>query len=127
MTTASPTAGAVRLVISLPSSISDSDIDEFILDAVAVADQCPGVASLSEAVQKSIVKYITAHLLSQRYGGGGSVSQESLGDASKSYSVATPVSATGLESSSYGRQALLLDSTGCLARLGRAKPILVKV
>ncbi len=127
MPLATPTPTEVRAVISLPTSVVDATISSFIADAVLVVDRCPGVASLSAALQTAIVKYVTAHLLSQVHGSSGSLSQESLGDAARSYAVATPTSPMGLGSSPFGRQALLLDSTGCLSKLGRSRVIFQKV
>lgn len=119
-----PTASDVRVIfLALPATTPDAIVESFITDAAAIVEQCSGVATLASAVQASIIKYVAAHLLSQIYGGGGQVTSETLGDASKSYAVTASPPGLGLMASHYGRQALLLDSTGCLAKIGKQRPV----
>lgn len=115
-----PTIAEVRNVIALPSSVLDATVQEFIDMAVVVVDGCASILLLPTTTQAMIVKWVAAHLLSGQYGRGGAVTQKSVGDASETYQSITNVGGIGLNSSFYGQQALLLDSTGCLARRGRA-------
>jgi len=123
-----PSVAEVRAVFT--TSLDDTAVQSFIDDAALVAEQCTSVTSAAEARQKSIVKYVAAHLM---YCAGlatgaskGSVVSEKLGDASVSYAAAPASGATAstLGSSSFGRQAILLDASGCLAGLGKPKAFL---
>lgn len=122
MALATPTASSVRLVINVPSTVADEDIDEFIADAAALVSRCSAVLALDEVTQKAIVKYVTAHLLSQRFGTAGPLISKALGDASESYAAGVRTYGTGLMSTFYGQQAVALDPTGCLERVGKMKP-----
>ncbi len=116
-----PTATEVRAVIDLPASVADLTIDAFVDDAEALASQCAAVLSSDATIQKAILKWLTAHMLSGRYGTSGSLVSKSLGDASESYSDGSRTFGQGLASTHYGQMALQFDASGCLARLGRQK------
>lgn len=119
MPLATPTATEVKAVI--PVTLADAAVDAFIADAVLVAEGCPAVAGYSEAKQKAIIKYLTAHLIACTPHGIGmtNVTQKSLGDASESFGSA-PVG-TDLRSTSFGNQAIMLDPSGCLERVGKQR------
>jgi hypothetical protein len=121
------TPSDVRLVIRLPDTVTDEEIQASIDDATLIVAQCSGVASLSADVQTAILKYVTAHLMSALYGKSGVVTSETLGDASTTYASGGTMFGQQLDSTPYGQRALLLDSTGCLRRLGRMRPIFQKV
>lgn len=112
-----PTVADVRVIIT--TTLTDDQITDQITLAEALASQCSGVSNASTTIQAAIVKYITAHFIAMISGGGGVVQSETLGDASKSYAVAQPSSGAGLNASRYGQQAVMLDTTGCLAKLGK--------
>lgn len=127
MSLTSPTTAAVRTAIELKATVTDADIQVFIDDAVLLAEQCASVAAMSATKQAAVIKWITAHLMSFRFGAAGGVASETLGDASRSYAVGSRTYGNDLTSSFYGQQAILLDSTGCLKRLGRDKITFQKV
>jgi hypothetical protein len=114
MTIALPTAADVRAIIE--TSLTDGQIEALIADAALAAEKC--LLKYDEARQKAIVKWLTAHLIAST-GGNGVLTSQKLGDASETYARATL--GDGLKGTTYGQQALLLDTCGCLARLGRAR------
>ncbi len=119
MTIAQPSVDDVRVIIS--TSKDDTAISAYITDAVLIAEGCPAIAEMSEARQQAIVKYLTAHLISTApgAGGGGVLTQKSLGDASETY--ASGMLGMGLESTPFGIQALAFDTSGCLRTLGKIR------
>lgn len=120
-----PTADEVRVIIS--TNMTDAQIDAIVDDAVLLVEDC--IEDLSAARQTAIVKYVTAHLIMTIQSGqsgvsdgeaGGLIQQESLGDASVTYTRPT-LEAGGLKSTMYGLQAIALDPDGCLVTLGAKK------
>lgn len=125
MAVETPTVAAVRVVIT--TSLDDAAVQSLIDDAAALIDgQCSCIASLPSATQQSIVKWVAAYLISTvKQQGGGTLTSDRLGDAARTYS--TTGFGKQLASSAYGQNALLLDPTGCLARLGKARATIEKV
>jgi len=113
---ATPTVADVRSVIS--TTLSDEQVDLMIQDAVLIVSKCPAVLKANSDRQKAIVKWVAAHLISQRTP-EAQVTQRSLGDASETFARATL--GVGLAGTFYGQQAILLDPSGCLERLGRQR------
>lgn len=114
-----PTAADVQAVVST-GSLTEAQIDEVISDAALIAETC--IESLDGNRQRSILKWLAAHLISTiKSQGGGALTSDRIGDAARSYSTASL--GTELRSTSYGQQALLLDPNGCLARLGKARAV----
>jgi hypothetical protein len=95
-------------------------------DAALIADGCPAVASYTAGRQIAIIKWLTAHLIASRgdgmAGGSGVLLSNSLGDASKTFAEGTL--GARLQSSHYGQQALALDPSGCLGKLGATRATL---
>ena len=87
------------------TDFSEAVVDAIIADAALIAEGC--ISSYSDERQTAIIKWLACHLIASTNGasgtGSGSVTSSKLGDASES----------------YGQQALLLDTNGCLARKGR--------
>lgn len=109
-----PTPADVRVIIT--TALTDPQIEALIGDAALIAEACPMVASYAANRQAAIVKWLTAHLISQQSGKAGALTQKALGDASESY--ASGAMGMNLQASRYGQQALALDPSGCLAQLG---------
>lgn len=80
-----------------------------------IAEGCPVTATYAVTRQAAIVKYLAAHLALSAL--GGQKTQRALGDASETQ--APGVLGMTLSGTTYGQQALALDTSGCLARLGR--------
>lgn len=116
---AKPDVDAVRLVIT--TKISDSAVSALIDDAALIAAGCPVVDTYSTDLQTAIVKYLAAHLIASRSDGPGVLVSKKIGDASESYGRATM--GMQLQSTTYGQQAIALDPTGCLKRLGNVRVI----
>ena len=127
MTTLSlPSPADVRFVIT--TSLSDEGVQAFIDDAVVMASPC--VNSYEPARQRTLLKWLTAHLINSApangSGSGGQLlASQRLGDASETYVNPASSAVVGLESTAYGRQALALDTGGCLTALGQ-KPVIVQ-
>lgn len=95
----------------LPEAVVTALID----DAALMAEAC--IEGFDAARQEAILKWIAAHLVSTQ--SGGTLTSEKLGDASETRKGATV--SDGINGTVFGQQALALDPTGCLARIGRAK------
>lgn len=124
MSVTTPTVAAVKAIIAT-GTMTDDEVQAFIDDAALVAEGVPGVVALGATRQAAVVKWMTAHLISQKDGKGGQLTAKSLGDASESYTSPSSASAIFLQSTRYGQQACMLDTSGQLADLGKRKPSLV--
>jgi len=89
----------------------------FIEVASALVSDRLSSSGLSETILKEIERWLAAHFLSVRV---PMKKSQSIDGTSETYHV-PGVSMKGLESSLYGQQALLLDSSGTLANLGLRK------
>lgn len=121
--TATPTVAEVRLIIT--SAQGDDAIQSAIDDAGLLVEPC--VTAMADNRAKAIIKWVAAHLLFSMSGATGaakSLASKSLGDASESYARATLGDQLG--GTTYGQQALLLDSNCCLLKLGK-RPASFKV
>lgn len=100
----------------IPTDMSDTDIQAYMDTATALVDAYLS-GSLPDALLVEIEKWITAHLMSTtrlrqlKSGKAGPASATYFGEDGK-----------GLGSSTYGQQAILLDSTGTLARQSEGRP-----
>jgi hypothetical protein len=114
-----PTLPTASDVIDLTgTAISAAVVSALINDAALVADgDC--FAAYSEERKTAIIKWLAAHLVASTDAGGGTLTQDKLGDASQSYARATM--GEGLKGTMYGQQALALDTSGCLFRLGKGR------
>ena|SRR6478752_1359074 len=126
MAIALPTPEDVKAII--PTELSDAEVQSFINDAALLARRC--IARLDAETQKTIVKYLAAHLI-QSAGkstgegfGNVAVTSMKLGDASETYSRAQ--AGTNIAGTWYGQQAIQFDPNGCLATLGQ-RPVIFRV
>lgn len=100
----------------IPTNLSDSEIQSYIDTATALVDASLA-GKLSDTILEQIEKWLTAHLISTtrlrqlKSGKAGPASAEYFGK-----------DGMGLNSSTYGQQAIFLDSTGTLARQSEGKP-----
>jgi hypothetical protein len=114
MALAKPELSAVRAIIG--TDLSDPQVQSVIDDAALLAEGCPKVAGYDAGRQAAIVKWLSAHMIAST-AKTGVLTQKSLGDASESYGRAQV--GLNLSGTTYGQQALALDPSGCLARLGQ--------
>ena len=105
------TASDVRYLID--TNLTDAGIDKLISVAQRFVDPCDGEWSADQT--DDIVEQVVCHLIVTAK--EPEVSQKKLGDASETYSRSQ--AGMGLRETSYGRTAIMLDDTGCLARRGR--------
>src|SRR5690606_1442192 len=99
--------------------IIDTEINlaPFITVAHVTVENTLAAAGVDEATLKEIERWLAAHFACVR---DPRVRNKSVDDASVSYEGRFGM-ARGLESTQYGQQALALDYTGTLARLGERK------
>lgn len=102
------------------SGFPEPVVQAFIDDAVLIAEKC--ISAMPEARQKSVLKWLAAHLIASTDEGGVRTS-ESLGDASESFARAKMGDA--LKGTVYGQQAIALAP--CLGRIGRATAVVTVV
>lgn len=93
----------------------DSVVNAIIRDAYYLTREC--ISHYEEEHQQRIIVWVAAHLIAST-GSDGVRTSEKLGDASESFARATLT--TNLMGTPYGHQAIMLDATGCLRRLGGA-------
>lgn len=115
MSITQPSVAAVRTLIT--TSLDDTGVQSMIDDATLVVEDCAGIVSATQTRQAAIIKWLAAHLISQQAGKGGQLTQESMGDASKSY--AAGAGGLNISATRYGQQAILLDTSGCLEAKGK--------
>lgn len=118
-----PTLPTASEVIALTATdFSEAVVSAIIADAALIAEGC--IASYEDARQTAIIKWLACHLIVSTNGasgsGAGSITSDKLGDASTSFAKSA-LTGEGLKATHYGQQALLLDTNGCLARLGRPR------
>lgn len=114
MAISKPTAA---VVIALTGTAFDAaTVSAIIDDAALIAENC--IKNYDATRQEAILKWLAAHLIAST-GGEGVATSDRLGDASTSWARAPLGDA--LKGTTYGQQALLLDTNGCLAKLGRAR------
>ncbi len=111
-------------VIELTATdFSEPVVQSIIDDAALIIEGC-GCSYEPPERGTSIIKWLAAHLIASTNGasggGTGSIISQKLGDASETYAKAA-LSGEGLKATHYGQQALLLDTCGCLASIGRPR------
>ena len=89
------------------------DLSVFIQTATVQVDEIAALGTLSAAVLKEIERWLAAHYAAMRVRQDVKVT---MGDASHTYAGKTGM---GLQSTRYGQQAVLLDTSGTLANAGR--------
>ena len=88
-------------------------IQPFIEAAVAITDDCFEGVTISNALLKQVQTWLAAHLIAMTEPG---VRSERVLSAAVTYDGRTDM---GLDGSRFGQMAKTLDSTGCLANLGK--------
>ena len=111
-------ASEVKQIIS--TSVEDEVLTANFIDtahAFVEANLVGNTCELTDAILAKIEMYLAAHFvaLASSDSGSGSLKFEKLGDASESYDVSNL--GAGLNSTSYGQTAVVLDTCGVLAGL----------
>jgi hypothetical protein len=114
------TVANVRAVIK--TTATDEQVTEAINTAVLMTTRCS--SGWDTELTDKINTYVAAHVLTSTNvgGAGGLLVSESMGDASRTWQRAAV--GTGIQGSSYGQMAVMLDPTGCLFNIGKRKPIM---
>lgn len=113
-----PTLPLASEVIDLTgTALSEAIVTTLISDAALIAGDC--ITPYSEERQTAIIKWLAAHMAASTDAGGGTLTQDKLGDASQSYARATL--GDNLRGTIYGQQALILETNGCLVTRGNGR------
>ncbi len=102
----------------LPAHVVQGIID----DAALMAERC--ISQYEADRQKAILKWLAAHLVAST-NDGATMSSSKLGDAQDAWSRASL--GDGLKGTVYGQQVLLLDTCGCMSRLGKPRASIEKI
>jgi len=106
-------ADEVRTIMDLDPSITDPQIDVFITQANLLVTRRLGSSGLDSSTLKEIERNVAAHLLTAL---DPQIESEKIGEASTKYAGRF---GEFLRSTRYGQAALLLDTTGILAKSGQ--------
>ena len=105
------TATSVKLIID--TSLTDPEIEAFIGSASVLIDAALVDSGLGEDLLENIEMWLTAHMIASTR--ERQAKSESAGGASITYQGETGL---GLNSTMYGQQVLMLDTSGSFAGLG---------
>lgn len=105
-----PRVTAIEVKVIINTTKSDSDIDVFINIANRYITDVLGTKGLSSARLKDIELFMSAHLIKVDVDKGG-IKSERIGDSQRTYNL---LSGNGLQSSTYGQTAAMLDTSGYL-------------
>jgi len=107
------TGTEVKAIID--TSLTASEVDPFITAASAMVDDLLSGSGLTTTQLKEVERWLSAHLVHIR---DPKLSEQDINDASDKYQVGK--FGMGLEHTAYGQQAMFLDTTGTLAKAGKA-------
>lgn len=107
------TAAEVKEIID--TDLTEEQVSPFITAANLTITDILGTSGLSSDQLKEIERWLSAHFVAVR---DPRISAEKTADASATYQGKT---AMGLDSTFYGQQAKMLDTTGVLANIGKKK------
>lgn len=104
------------------ADLSGADLSVFIADAIVYVDEFLSDKGLSDALLRLIAKNIAAHFAFLKE---GQLKSETIGPTSSTFNMS---SGLGLNATTYGQQAIMLDSSKTLAKLNDpsrnvAKPV----
>lgn len=118
------TAANVKALIP-STTLADTVIDVYIAAATQIVEPC--ASGWDDTLKDQIITWLAASLITENAGsaaGSSALKSKSLGDASESYQLSQV--GEGMWANGFGKTALMLDTTGCLANFG-LKPIVFKV
>jgi len=96
----------------LDTSLSDADIQAYITGSTALVTSVLGSSSLSDDLIMEITRWLTAHMIASTR-----EQQLSSAGAGSAKAVFQGVTGMGLDSTLYGQQVKILDTTGAMAAL----------
>jgi hypothetical protein len=94
------------------------DIQPFITAANLLVTDVLGSSDLSTEQLKEIERWLSAHFVSISDGGSGEVIEREVGETRIKYATIT---GKNLGTTRYGQQALFLDTTGLLSKVGKGR------
>lgn len=112
-------AGAVKGIID--TDLSTVGVVPFLNTAALLVSEHLGDAGLSDEILTEIELWLAAHLVAVRDPRAANKVLDDVSIAYEGRSRVGSVDAAGLQTTSYGKQVLLLDPTGRLARLSEPK------
>jgi hypothetical protein len=105
----------VLAIMDLGSGVTD--VDAFIAGATLVVTERLGEKGLSDDLLKEIERWLSAHFVSINL---PKIMEEKIGGASQKYEGIVFIgSKKGLDTTRYGQQVLVLDSTGTMSNIGK--------
>src|SRR6056297_1474387 len=107
------TSGDVKEIIE-----TDINVAPFITAANIIVDEKLGNSNLSSGHLAEIERWLSAHLVAVS---DKRAMSETMGDASIKFDISKK--GLGLDSTEYGQQVKLLDTTGTLNKLGMKSPV----
>lgn len=125
MPTATPTpeptlADMIREILGLPDG---TGVSAFQTAAESLISRLACMGGYDDATQQTITAWVAAHFY-ETARPDSSVVEEKMGDAYARYASYNVKPGKGLESSSFGRTALSLDTLGCLRSVGKRPVVL---
>jgi hypothetical protein len=112
-----PRADAAGVKGLISTKLTDLEIKPFLDTAAVVVSEHLDGAGLSEALLTQIELWLAAHLVAVRDPRAAEKTVEDLRIRYEGRSAIGAVDASGLHTTSYGKQVMLLDPTGRLAQL----------
>ena len=112
------TGSEVKEIIN--TKLTASEVEPFILAANSVITAMCSSASYDATHLKELERWLTAHLVAIRDPSRSAVVEQKAGSASQKLQVAAK-DPTGLATTPYGQQVLILDYLNTLSNLGRQK------
>lgn len=106
----------VQKLLGSSAPSDEKDLLIFVETANRMVNMCYSGSGIDEGTLKSLETWLAAHLAFMA--NPDVLSSSKLGDAADTYQRS---SGTGLQSSSYGQQAMLFDVNGCIQNLGKKR------
>lgn len=117
------TAAEVKEIIV--TTLSDPAIEVFITPANLLVTAKLGASELSDELLKEIERWLSAHFLSvflqSDKTNGGALTRDKVGDTEREWRNSQRTQIDSLGTTNYGKQAIILDTTGTLVSLGKRK------
>lgn len=117
------TATEVKQIIT--TTLSDEAIGVFITPANLLVTSKLGTLGMSDELLKEIERWLSAHFISiflqSDKNDGGTMTRDKVGESEREWKVSQQFKENTLGMTNYGKQAVLLDTSGTLVDLGKRK------
>lgn len=109
-----PTADDVKKIID--TDLADATIEAYLTSASELVSASISVTAITNSLREEIIRWLTAHLIASTQ--EQQLSKAGAGPTSVTFQGKTGL---GLDSTQYGQQVQILDTTRTLSRLGKGK------